>query len=232
MLRSPWSDLRARNGALLPCIVLAVAEDGATGGLAPVANLSSLPTLRHIAPVLLLCSELQRRSIADRSAQPFDGVIAETSSPSATHLAIGAAAARWWRRELGERLQARCGVKSAVPRDVLSVVFHAASFPVDCASLARMVGVSNEHLSRVMPRVLGDVRFTPKLLLDLAVTMELLVRLGVGCNRRAVASELHVSMRTLHRALLRTNCVWGPGIVDFRALLGAAEFVAHRPARA
>lgn len=106
---------------------------------------------------------------------------------------------------------------------VLTSVFDAVAIPENCASLARTVGVSTEHLSRVMPRALGHKLLTPKALLDAAVTMDVFVRLGMGNTSGTIARDLHVSVRTLRRKCLRTSTIFGPDICDYRTLLGSVE---------
>lgn len=153
----------------------------------------------------------------------FDGVMVEVESTVVTQATIGAISARWWRHSLGVRLQNSCYANTTLPRDVLTAVFDAVTIPANCSSLARTVGVSSEHLSRVMPRALGDALFTPKALLDIAVTMELFVRLGVGTSWVTIARDVQMSVRTLHRALLRTRKRLASTVRDYRALIDAVE---------
>jgi len=184
-----------------------------------------------LTPAVLLCGEAQRLALSEWTAAEFDAVVVKESA-AATQLVIATAAARWWRRQLGAALRRLSGEKSALSRNVLSVIFDSTTIPVDCATIARSVHVSCEHLSRVMPQAFGNAWFTPKVLMDFAVTMELFVRLGIGCDWDSVGRDLRVSARTLHRALYRTNDACGPNIIDFRALHRAVERLPHRTVHA
>ena len=68
-----------------------------------------------------------------------------------------------------------------------------------------------------------NASFTPKLLIDVAVTAEALTRLGVGQRWREIASELRVSPRTLHRNLHRIGHEVRAEIRDFRGLVAAID---------
>jgi len=65
------------------------------------------------------------------------------------------------------------------------------------------------------------------MMLDVAVTMELFVRLGVGQSWLEIAREFHVTRRTLRRTLRRVDVALGGGIRDFRELRGAVERMLH-----
>ena len=178
--------------------------------------------LRRLTPAVLLCGEAQRLSFSEWTAAEFDAVVVKKSSAS-TQLVIATAVGCWWRRQLGATLRNLGGEKTALSLKVLALIFDSTTIPADCATIARSVDVSSEHLSRVMPRTLGNAWLTPKVLLDFAVTIELFVRLGIGCDWDSVASDLWVSTRTLNRALSRTNVMLGTDVRDFRALIKSIE---------
>jgi len=182
-----------------------------------------MAVLRLITPVLLLCSQVQRRALAEWIAAEFDAVVVK-ESPASAQLVTAEEAGRWWRRQLGATLRTLLsGETDALSRNVLSHIFDSTAIPVDCATIARSFDVSSEHLSRVMLRTLGNACFTPKVLLDFAITSDLFVRLGIGCDWDIVGRDLRVSPRTLHRALYRTKAILGADMLDFRTLIKSIE---------
>jgi len=60
-------------------------------------------------------------------------------------------------------------------------------------------------------------------MIDVAVSMELLTRLGVGFRWQDIARDLRVSPRTLRRSLQRVGEAFQSEIRDFRALVVAVE---------
>ena len=60
-------------------------------------------------------------------------------------------------------------------------------------------------------------------MLDVAITMELFSRMGVGQSWLEVARDFHVTRRTLRRTMQRVAVALGGDIRDFRGLLAGVK---------
>ena len=184
-----------------------------------VAALPRFARLRTIAPLVLICSE---QSFADSTLDTWCDLVVVRREGMEDDAQIAQAVGGWWRRQLG--IQFAAAMRADLPLAVGAVrtIFESKVVPCDTGALARIVGCSREHLARELERSLRGA-FTAKVILDMAITMELFSRMGVGQSWLEVARDFHVTRRTLRRTMQRVAVALGCDIRDFRSLLVAVQ---------